>query len=152
VYFQTAFKHHLQHLGFLLQKDGSGKMAYERAMENYGNDEIFKVINQCIPTDTDLPILHHAIKDAPQFKNDFSIRYLSAMYLRDKDGRSFTQAAIASGSKTLHNDIAFFIRMADDETAELDSVTNQHPFLTCATHESSDLSTTFVLLEKSYIA
>jgi len=41
------------------------------------------------------------------------------------------------------------MRMKDDEIAELDPVTNQYPFLTCASRETSDLSTIFVLLSKN---
>ena len=127
------------------------KTAYERATEEYGKEETFNVIKQRIPTDSELPILHHIIKDAPQFMKDFSIRYLSAMYLRNEDDKSFTQAALASGSKTLQSDGVFFIRMTEDEIAELDHITRkQYPFLTCcATHESSDLSTIYVLLSRN---
>ena len=107
-------------------------------MKKYGNDKTFNVIKQCIPTDTKLPILHHGIKDAPQFMNDFTSRYPSALYHRDKDGRTLTQAALTSGAKTFKNDSIFIGKMTDDEIAELDPVTNQYPFLTCATHESSD--------------
>ena len=46
MYFQTALQHHPQHLGFLFQKDNSGKTAYERAIKKYGKDETFKVIHQ----------------------------------------------------------------------------------------------------------
>jgi len=59
------------------------------------------------------------------------------------------QAAIESGSKTLKNDSMFIGRMRDNEIAELDPVTKQYPFLTCATHKSSDLSTTYVLLSRN---
>ena len=81
--------------------------------------------------------------------NAFSLRYPSAWFLRDEDGRSFKQAALASGSKTMENDGQFFGTMTDDEIAELDPVTNQYPFLTCATHESCDLSTIYVLLSRN---
>jgi len=149
MYFQTALKYHPQHLGFLFQKDDSGQTAFERFVKIYGNDTTFNVIKQCIPIDTKLPILHHVIKDAPQFMNDFSLRYISTMYLRDADGRTFKQAAIASGSKTFKNDSVFFGMMTDDEIAELDPVTNQYPFLTCAACETSDLSTIYFLLSKN---
>ena len=148
-FFQTALKHHPQHLGLLFQKDSSGKTAYERAIYKYEIDETFNVIKQCIPTDTDLPILHHVVRDAPKFMNDFTMRYLSAAYLRDADGRSVRQAAIASGSKTFQNDTMFYVNMTDDEIAELDPVTKQYPFLTCATGEESDLSTVYVLLSRN---
>jgi hypothetical protein len=149
MFLMTALKHHPQHLGFLFQKDNNGQTAYERAIEKHGIEETFVVIKQCIPTDTTLPILHNVVRDAPKFMNDFTIRYLSAWHLRDDDGRSFKQAAIASGSKTLKNDGLFFTMMTDDDISELDPVTNQYPFLTCATHETSDLSTIFVLLSKN---
>jgi len=148
VYFQTALKYHPKHLGFLFQKDSSRKTAHERAIEKYGKDNTFNVIKQCIPTDTKLPILHHIVRDAPQCMNDFSLRY-SAWYLRDKDGRTFKQAALASGSKTSKNDGQFFGMMTDDEIAELDPVTNQYPFLTCAACENSDLSTVYALLSRN---
>ena len=149
VYFQTALKYHPQHLGFLFQKDGSGQTAFERFHKKHGNDTTFNVIKQCIPTDTKLPILHHVIKDAPQFMNDFSLRYISAMYLRDADGRTLTQAAISSGAKTFKSDTMFFGKMTDDEIAELDPITKQYPFLTCAACETSDLFTIYFLLSKN---
>ena len=90
MYFQTALKHHPKHLGLLFQMDSSGDTAYERAIERYGEEKTFTVIKECIPTDSKLPILHHVIKDAPQFIIDFSFRYISAVYLRDADGRTFT--------------------------------------------------------------
>ena len=149
IYFQTALKHHPQHLGFLFQQDSSGKTAYERAIEKHGEQKTFKVIKQCIPTDTELPILHHVVKDAPQFMNDFTIRYPLAIYLRDECGRSFTQCQLTEGKNNFANDGAFFLRMTDGEIAELDPFTKQYPFLTCASRESSDLSTIYVLLSRN---
>ena len=133
----------------LFQKDNSRKTAFERAIEKHGIEKTFLVIKQCIPTDTIIPILHHVIKDAPKFMNDFSIRYPLAIYLRDEDGRSVVQAELAEGSKIFASDGLFFMRMKDDEIAELDPVTKQYPFLTCASRETSDLSTIFVLLSKN---
>jgi len=149
IYFQTALKHHPQHLGFLFQKDNSGKTAYERSVGKYGKQETFKTIQQCIPTDTSLPILHHVMKDAPQYFDEFSVRYLSAMHLRDENGRSFIQAQLAEGTKTLVNDAFFFLRLSDDEIAEADPVTKQYPFLTAASGEAGHLSTTYFLLSKN---
>jgi hypothetical protein len=149
VYFQTALQHHPQHLGMLFQKNRSGKTLFERAIEKHGEDSIFNIIKHYIPTDTKLPILHHVVRDAPKYTNIFSIRYLSAMYLRDENGRTIKQAIITSGSKTLKNDAMFFGMMTDDEIAELDPVTKQYPFLTCATGESSDLSTVYALLSRN---
>jgi len=135
----------------LFQKDGSGKTVYERSVEKHGKEETFKVIQQCIPSNTcSLPILHHVIKDAPQHINDFCIRYPSAWHLRDENGRSIHQAQLAEGStKTVANDGMFFMNLTDDEIAEVDPVTKQYPFLVVANGEASDLSTIFYLLSKN---
>jgi len=150
MYFQTALRHYPQHLGFLFQKDNSGKTAYERTVKKHGTQETFKtILLQCIPTDTSLPILHHVIKDAPQYTNDFTPRYPSAISLRDDNGRSFIQAQLAGDVKTLVTDGLFFLRLSDDEIAEADPVTKQYPFLTAASGESGDLSTAYFLLSKN---
>jgi cytochrome c553 len=81
--------------------------------------------------------------------NGFTSRYPSALYHRDEDGRTLMQAAIASGAKTFKNDSVFIGKMTNDEIAELDPVTNQYPFLTCAACHSSDLSTIYVLLSRN---
>jgi len=72
-------------MGFLFQKDSNGNAAFKRRIEKYGNDKKFKFLQQFIPTDTLLPVLHHVIKGAPQYiMNECSnIRCFSAMYLRD---------------------------------------------------------------------
>jgi hypothetical protein len=76
-----------------------------------------KAIGECIPfDDPKLPILHHVVKDAPQFMNDFAFRYPSAGYLRDEQERSLHQAYIVSGTKTYKNNAMFFLRMRDEET------------------------------------
>jgi len=69
--------------------------------------------------------------------------------VRDEHGRTIKQAALASGLKTLKNDGHFFGTLTDDEISELDPVTKQYPFLTSASHESSDLSTIYVLLSRN---
>ena len=84
-YLQTALKYHPRRIGLLFQKDHRGQTAYERSIKKYGKDKTFNVIKQCIPTDTKLPILHHVIKDAPQFMNDFSRVHLPSMYHHDEE-------------------------------------------------------------------
>ena len=149
LFLTTSLKHHPKHLGLLFQKDSSRKTAYERAIEKHGIDETFNVVQQCIPSNTSLPILHHVIRDAPQHINDFCIRYPSAWHLRDENGRSINQAQLAEGTKTVANDGLFFMKLTDDEIAEVDPVTKQYPFLVVATGAASDLSTIFYLLSKN---
>jgi len=49
----------------------------------------------------------------------------------------------------LVNNGFYFLRLSDDEIAEADPVTKQYPFLTAASGESGDLSTTYFLLSKN---
>jgi len=65
-----------------IPKEQYGKTACEVAFEHYGKDETFKVIQECIPAYANYPVLHHVIKHAPQYMNDFTMRYPSAIYLR----------------------------------------------------------------------
>jgi hypothetical protein len=149
MYLRASLKYYPRQIGCLFQKDSDGKTSIRCAIEKHGRDKTFKAIKDCIPTDTTLPILHHAAKDAPEDFNDFSVRYPSAIYLRDENGRSFTQAQLAAGTKTFENDCFFFLRLSDDEIAEVDPVTKQYPFLIAATVGTGNLSTVYHLLSKN---
>jgi hypothetical protein len=150
VFFKAALKHYPQDLGLLFQKDNDGKTACERAFDKYGKDETMKAIGECIPfDDPKLPILHHVVKDAPQFMNDFAFRYPSTGYLRDEQGRTLLQASIASGTKTYTTDALFFIRMRDEEIREIDEATDLYPFMVLASGQTSDLSAVNYLLRRN---
>jgi hypothetical protein len=150
VFFKAALNHYPQDLGLLFQKDNDGKTACERAFEKHGKDRTMKAIGECIPfDDPKLPILHHVVKDAPQFMNDFAFRYPSAGYLRDEQGRTLLQASIASGTKTYKNDAMFFIRMSDEQIREIDPGTDLYPFMVLASAQTSDLSAVNYLLRRN---
>jgi hypothetical protein len=150
VFFKAALKHYPQDLGLLFQKDSDGKTACEGAFDKYGKDETMKAIGECIPfDDPKLPILHHVVKDAPQFMNDFAFRYPSAGYLRDEQGRTLLQASIACGTKTYKNDAMFFIRMRDEQIREIDPGTDLYPFMVLASDQTSDLSAVNYLLRRN---
>ena len=149
MYLQTTLKHHPQDLGVLFCKDSGGETAYEIALEKHGKEATFKVIQECIPTNTSLPILHHAMKEAPQHFNDFCIRYPSAGYLRDENGRSIQQLQLALDMKTFANDGMSFVKMTDHEIAKVDPVTEQHPFLLVANGEAIDFTRIHSLLSKN---
>jgi hypothetical protein len=149
MYLRTSLKYYPQQIGCLFQKDSDGETAIRSAIEKHGTDKTFKAIKDCIPTDTTLPILHHAAKEAPEYFNNFSARYPSAIHLRHENGRSFTQAQLAAGTKTFENDCFFFLRLSDDEIAEVDPVTKQYPFLIAATVGTGNLSTVYHLLSKN---
>ena len=110
-----------------------------------------QIIGECIPFDTpQLPILHHVAKHAPHLLNDFSIRYRSVIYMRDKDGRNFNQALLASG-KTLYksNALYFLSTLTDDHIKEIDPPTDLYPFMVAASDNTSDLSAVYVLLRRN---
>ena len=147
MYLRASLKYYPRQIGCLFLKDEDGDTAIKDAIEGYGTDKAFKAIQDCIPRDTTLPILHHALKDAPEYFNDFSIRYPSAIYLRDENSRSFTQAQLAAS--TYEKDCLFFLKLSDDEIEEADPVTKQYPFLTAATAGTGTLSTVYFLLSKN---
>eukprot|EP00979_Chaetoceros_neogracilis_P016980 scaffold10170_cov277-Chaetoceros_neogracile.AAC.1 len=149
MYLRTSLTYYPRQIGCLFQKDSDGKTSIRCAIKKHGIDKTFKAIRECIPTDTTLPILHHAAKDALEDFNDISVRYPSAIYLRDENGRSFTQAQLAAGTKTFENDCLLFLRLSDDEIAEVDPVTKQYPFLIAATAGTGNLSTVYHLLSKN---
>eukprot|EP00979_Chaetoceros_neogracilis_P010714 scaffold2563_cov201-Chaetoceros_neogracile.AAC.4 len=149
MYLRASLKYYPRQIGCLFLKDSDGKTTIRRAIEKNGRDKTFKAIQECIPADTTLPILHHAAIDAPEYFNEFSVRYPSAIYLRDENGRSFTQAQLAAGTKTIETDGLLFLKLSDDEIAEVDPVTKQYPFLTAATAGTGNLLTVYFLLSKN---
>jgi hypothetical protein len=150
VFFKAALNHYPQDLGLLFQQDNAGETACERAFDKYGKDETMRAIGECIPfDDPKLPILHHVVKDAPQFVNDFAFRYPSAGNLRDEQGRTLLQAYIASGTKTYKNDIMFFICMSDEQIREIDPGTDLYPFMVLASGQTSNLSAVNYLLRRN---
>jgi len=149
MYLRTSLTYYPRQIGCLFLKNNDGKTAIRCAIKKHGTDKTFKAIQDCIPADTTLPILHHAAKDAPEYFNEFSVRYPSTIYLRDESGRSFTQAQLAAGTKTIENDGLLFLKLSDDEIAEVDPVTKQYPFLTAATAGTGNLLTVYFLLSKN---
>jgi hypothetical protein len=149
IFLKAALKHYPQDLGLLFQKDNAGKTACERAFEKHGKDETMKAIGECIPfDDPKLPILHHVVKDVPQFMNDFALRYPSAGYLRDEQGRTLHQASIASGTKTYMNDSMFLIDLSHEQIREIDPGTGLYPFMVLASGQTSDLAAVNYLLRR----
>jgi hypothetical protein len=150
IFFKAALNHYPQDLGLLFQKDSDGQTACECAFDEYGKDETMKAIGECIPfDDPKFPILHHVMKNAPQFMNDFALRYPSAWFLRDEQGRTLLQASIASGTKTYMNDSMFFMRMSDEQIREIDPGTDLYPFMVLASGQTSDLAAVNYLLRRN---
>ena len=145
----------MNEVGLLFQTDNDGIVACQRAFDKYGKNESMQVIVDCIPFDEDdphpqLPILHHVAKHAPQLLNDFSIRYRSAMYMRDEVGRNFNQVMLASGKTLYENNGLYFLHMlTDDHVREIDPVTDLYPFMVAASDNTSDLSAVYVLLRRN---
>ena len=150
MFFKTALRYHPNDLGLLFQKDRRGKTACERAFKYYGKNETMAAIGDLIPfDDPKVPILHHVVKHAPQYIKDFGSRYLSAPYLRDSQGRTLHQAALASGNKTFIDDPMFFLEMSDEQVGDIDPGSDLYPFMVAASGETCDLSAGYALLKRN---
>ena len=145
---KAGIKHYPEHLGFLFRKNNDGITSCQIAFEEYGKDETFKVIQECIPADSKYPILHRVIKNASQYMDDFAKRYPSAIYLRDEHQRLLHHTALGSGTN-LSTDAVFILRMRDEEIEERDPVTDLYPFAIAASAEKCDLSTVHYLLRRN---
>ena len=151
MFLKRATKYHTNEAGLLFQTDNDGVTACQRAFDKYGKKETLEIIGNCIPFDRpQIPILHHVAKHAFQFLNDFMVRYTSAAYLRDTDGRNLDQAILASGNKTFASDASYFLRtLSDDQVREIDPASDLYPFMVAASGETSDLSAVYVLLRRN---
>ena len=151
LFLATALKHYPHDIGLLFQTNDEGNTAFECALKKFGNDDIFDVIEQCIPLDGagELPILHRVVEHAPEYSNEFGMRYPSAMFLRDHNGRVLYQAELASGNKTFGQDSMFFLRMRDEQVREIDPGTALYPFMVAASGETSDLTAVNYLLRRN---
>ena len=151
MFLKATTKHHTKEAGLLFQTNNLGVTACQRAFEEYGKEETMQVIGNCIPfDDPQIPILHHVAKHAIHLLNDFVVRYRSAAYFRDEDGRNLDQAILASGNKTFSSDGSFFLRaLSDDQLREIDPDSDLYPFMVAASGETSDLSAVYVLLRRN---
>ena len=151
LFLTTALKHHPEDIGLLFQKDATGKTAFERALNKYGNEATFGAIEQYIPLDgaEQLPILHRVVENAPQYSNEFGMRYPSSMFIRDNNGRTIQQTELASGIRKFGQDSMFFLRMSDEQVREIDPGTDLYPFMVSASGETSDLSAVYHLLRRN---
>ncbi len=150
MFFKTALRYHPNDLGLLFQMDREGQTACERAFKKYGNDKTMSAIGELIPfDDPKLPILHHVAEHVPQYMKDFACRYLSAPYLRDSQGRTLHQAALASGNKTFIDDPMFFLEMSDEQVREIDPGSDLYPFMVAASGQTCDLSAVYALMKRN---
>ena len=151
MFLKSATTHHANDAGLLFQTDDDGITAYERAFDKFGKEKAIKVTGDCIPfDDPQVPILHHVAKHTPQFLNEFSTRYKSAMHLRDNSGRNLDQAMLTSGNVTFNNNALFLSRtLSDDDLKETDPATELYPFMVAATGNNCDLSAVYVLLKRN---
>jgi len=147
---KAGIKHFPDDLGFLFEKDDDddGKTICQLAFEKLGKDEALRVIRECIPVSANYPILHHVIKNAPEYMNDFARGYPSAIFLRDENGRLFHHVALISG-RNLQNDPMIIMQMTDDKVEEKDPVTDLYPFMNAASAEVPDVETIYYLLRRN---
>jgi tetratricopeptide (TPR) repeat protein len=151
MFLATALKHHPGDIGLLFQKDNECKTAFECALNKYGNEAVFGVIEERIPVNgAKLPILHHVGQHARQHFKEFGKWNPSAVFLRENKGREIWQALLASGSRTFNKDSKFFETMTDDQVNEVDPASGLYPFMMSASGQmTSDLSAVYYLLRRN---
>ena len=70
--------------------------------------------------------------------------------MRDKDGRNFNQALLASGKTLFKTKALYFLStLTDDHIKEIDPPTDLYPFMVAASDNTSDLSAVYVLLRRN---
>ena len=123
-FLRAAVKLHPKDIGLLFQLDNDNKTVFDAAVSKHGKDATFNIIRECIPQDTHLPILHHVVKFAPQYIDDFAYYYHGTGYFRDNDGRTLPQVRLACGNVTLKNNAQLLIGMTPEQDEEIDPVTD----------------------------
>ncbi len=84
-------------IGGLFKKDKYGRMAITKMINRYGPTETWKFIEKTLSTLKEVPIIHYTIMHAPQYVDDFLLRFPHACFLRDKDGRLPVHVALECG-------------------------------------------------------
>lgn len=150
MFLKAAIKHFPNEMGLLFQRDNQGITVLERSITKHGREDTFKIIRECIPQDTKLPILHHVVKHAPQYLQYFMQLYPHAVYLRDEEGdeRTCFQARLASGNVTFNSNLQFLTGMSPDQIEMVDPVTDLYPFMVAASEEVCDLDTVYYLVRR----
>jgi len=141
-------KHFPEELGFLFQKEVNGKTACEVAFDTHGKDNILRLIQKCIPASANYPILHHVVKNVPEYMNDFTVRYPCAAFLRDSNHRTIHHLAL-SGGMDFESNSMFLVQMTDEKVEEKDPVTDLYSFAIAASAETPDLWTVYYRLRRN---
>mmetsp|Transcript_1857 Transcript_1857/g.2658 ORF Transcript_1857/g.2658 Transcript_1857/m.2658 type:complete len:410 (+) Transcript_1857:99-1328(+) len=141
-----------ERLGFLFcKKDGIS--ACKKAFDEIGVDKAMKIIRTCIPPSDDHPILHHAIRHAPDLENDIAQYYPDAVFLRDTNNHTLSQVEfymnLRRGKRTFKNNSCFFIKATDAQVNTMHPETGLYPFMLAAVGNKSDLAAVYYLLSRN---
>ena len=91
-FLKTSLERHPRNAGLIFQKDQHGKTACEYAFDRHGKEETLNILRDLIPPDApQFPILHHVAKHAPQYMDDFAIRYPSSIHTLDSFGCTISE-------------------------------------------------------------
>ncbi|GFH46504.1 hypothetical protein CTEN210_02978 [Chaetoceros tenuissimus] len=134
--------------GHLFQKDNAGITAFEKAWKSYGEEKVMKAINSIFSPQTSFPILHHALIQAPKYKDAFMEWFPWAFHLRDHNDRTLIQTMLATGANCVKEYKTVFASMSDDQIRTKDPVTTLYPFAAVARGEEGDLQKSFYLLRR----
>ena len=155
IFISAALKYFPNDVGLLFQKnegDNNDKTSFELAVSKFGMETTFSLVKQCIAhgvTTNPIPILHRVVEHAPQYLNEFAMRYSSHAFVRDEKGRTLNHSELASGHRSFATDSCFFVRMNNEQVQEVDPCTGLYPFMVAALDETSDLSAVYYLLRRN---
>lgn len=145
---EVMFECYPSEAGFLFQKDNAGITAFEKAWKTYGEEKVMKAINTILSSQTNFPILHHALIQAPGYKDAFMEWFPWAFHLKDHNDRSLIQTILATGANCVKEYRTVFASMSDDQIRTKDPVTTLYPFAAVSRGEEGDLQKSFYLLRR----
>ena len=135
-FLEESLHRHPEEMGLIFQKGNDGQTLLERIFRHNGEEATFQFLRECIRIDLIeekcLPILHHVAREAPQYMQMFIKYYPSAVFFRDKYGRSLRQAELASGNMTFSKNAYFFTNMTDGDLRVADPDDDLYPFMMAA--------------------
>eukprot|EP01083_Nonionella_stella_P116631 346682_1 len=156
---KAGMRYYPERLGFLFLKEGAcqrlkgGITACKQAFDVIGIDEAMKIIRRCIPPSDNHPILHHAIRHAPDLEDDIGQYYPDAVFLRDTNGHTLSQLKfymnLRKGKKTFQKNSSFFIKATDNHVNTINPETGLCPFMLAAVGNKSDLTAVYYLLSRN---
>ena len=149
LFFKASFKYHPFTGGLLFEKDDDGIIAFDTMCAGNGTKETMNILYEILTPNSDYPILHYVLVNAPQHRELFMEYFPWAYHLKDQNNRTLHQAVLAAGPDVMNLNKQLFASLSDNRIREKDPVTTLYPFAAMAVGEHADLKNTFYLLRRN---